>query len=693
MTAVYKRELRSYFTSMVGYVFLAVLVFFVGIFFLANNLFAGYPKFSLVLSNVLFILIICISVLTMKSFAEERRSRTDQMLLTYPVSLGSVVLGKYLAMVTVFALPMALFCLCPLIINAAGTAYLAQDYATILAFFLMGCVYIAVGMFISALTESQIIAAVGTFAVLAVLYFWSSLVSFLPSALADVLGTFAFTDAFYNFSDLNVFDVGALVLYLSVAAFFVFLTVQMLRRKRGANTAVATVIALAIVVVVNLIMGQVPSNWKEIDLSDSKIYTISEEGKAYLSELEQPVEIIVFSTEDELDFTVYNTSGAQVNLSLSRFLNSYAAQSDKVSLRYVDTVAHPTAAQEYETTSDTIVVRCEATGKQKVLTYYDLIPYDATYMMYYQQFVATGFDGEGGLTAAIDSVTNESSRKIYQLTGHAETELGETVQAAIEKVNIELDSVSLLKDGIPEDCDLLIAQAPGSDLADSELEMLREYLSSGGQVMVLTSGRYDLPNWRALLEEYGLQLETGIVMDGQRNYAQLGSDGVFAIDPVLSTESSVTSNISDTSQALLLYPGGMTQVDPARDTITVTPFMTTSSQGYLYTGEGQDLLQGTYVLGAVAEEGDGRLIAISVDSLVDESLVTAYSGMSNLTLFMQAATDAFEDVSHITIAAKSLGITYNLVSNVRMWGLLYVIVIPLGVLAGGFVYWFKRRKQ
>lgn len=693
MKAIYKRELRSYFNSMVGYVFIAALVFFVGIFFLANNLFSGYPKFSATLANVLFILIICISVLTMKSMAEERRSRTDQMLLTYPVSLGGVVLGKYLAMVTVFAIPVALFCLCPLIINATGTAYLAQDYATLLAFFLMGCVFIAVGMFISALTESQIIAAVGTFAVLLVLYFWSSLVSFLPDAAANVLGAFAFTDAFYNFSNLNVFDVGGLVLYLSMAALFVFLTAQVLRRKRGARTAVTTVIVLAIVVVVNLIMGQVPSNLKELDMSDNKLYTISQETRDYLDALEQPVEIIVFATEEELDFTVSNSSGTSVNISLARFLNRYAAQSDKVSLRYVDTVAHPTAAQEYETTSDTIVVRCEATGKQKVLTYYSLIPYDATYMMYYQQFVATGFDGEGSITAAIDSVTNESSRTIYQITGHAETELGESAQAAIEKVNVDLDTVSLLKDGIPEDCDLLLANAPGTDLADSELEMLREYLASGGQVMVLISGRYDLPNWKTLLAEYGLQLEYGVVMDAKRNYAQMGGDGLFVIDPVLSSESSVTSDISDTSQALLMYPGGMTQIDPARETITVTPFMTTSSEGYLYVGEDQDLVQGTYVLGAVAKEGEGRLIAISVESLVDETLVTAYSGMSNLTLFMRAATDAFEDVSHITIPAKSLTTTYNMVSNVRAWGLLYVIIIPLGVLVGGFVYWMKRRKR
>ncbi len=693
MKAIYKRELRSYFNSMVGYVFIAALIFFVGIFFFANNLFSGYPKFSATLGNVLLILIICIAILTMKSMAEERRSRTDQMLLTYPVSLGSVVIGKYLAMVTVFIIPVALFCLCPLIIEATGTAYLAQDYASLLAFFLLGCMYIAVGMFISSLTESQIIAAVGTFGALLVLYFWSDLVSFLPDAVGSVLGTFAPTDAFYNFVDLNVFDVSALVLYLSLTAFFVFLTVQVLRRKRGAQTAVLSVIVLAIVVVVNLIMGQVPTNYKELDISDNKIYTVSDEALEYLGTLEEEVEIIVFATEEELDFAVSNTSGTQVNISLSRYLNSYAAKSNKISLRYVDTVAHPTTAAEYDTTSDTIVVRCEATGKQKVLSFYDLIPYDVTYMMYYSTFVATGFDGDGALTSAIDNVTNESNRKFYQMTGHSETELGETAANAIDKVNVELGSINLLKEAIPEDCDLLIANAPTVDLADDELVILQEYLASGGQVMALLSGRIELPNWNALLAEYGLQMEYGLIMDGQRNYSQMSGDGLFVIDPVLSTSSSVTEDISDNSQALLMYPGGMTQIDPARDTITVTPFMTTSSEGYLYAGEGQDLVQGQYVLGAVAEEGESRLIAISSEYMVEEGLLTAYSGMSNLSIFMQAATDSFEDVSDITIPTKSLTTTHNLVSNVGMWGIAYVIFIPLIVLVGGLIYWIKRRKQ
>ncbi len=180
MKAIYKRELKSYFQSMVGYAFIAFLMLFTGIYFTAYNLHSGYPYFGYALSGSMFIFLVAVPILTMRSFAEERKSKTDQLLLTAPVRVTGIVLGKYLAMVTVYAIPCLLYCLYPLAIKAQGTAYLKTDYVAIAVFFLVGCVYIAVGMFLSSLTESQIIAAVSTFAALLVLYLWSGLVSFLP---------------------------------------------------------------------------------------------------------------------------------------------------------------------------------------------------------------------------------------------------------------------------------------------------------------------------------------------------------------------------------------------------------------------------------------------------------------------------------------------------------------------------------
>ena len=149
MLAIYKRELKSYFHSMTGCVFIAFLVMFTGIYFMAYNLNAGYPYFSYTLSGSLIVFLVGIPLLTMRSFSEERKTKTDQLLLTAPVSLTKVVLGKYFAMVTVLAVPNVIFCLFPLLIKLQGTAYLLVDYSSIAVFFLLGCVYLAIGMFMS----------------------------------------------------------------------------------------------------------------------------------------------------------------------------------------------------------------------------------------------------------------------------------------------------------------------------------------------------------------------------------------------------------------------------------------------------------------------------------------------------------------------------------------------------------------
>ena len=233
MKAIFKRELRGYFHGMMGYVLTAFLMAATGLYFLALNLGYGLTDFSYyTLYRTLFILLLYVPVLTMRSLAEERRTRTDQLLLTSPVTLTGVVLGKYFAMVTVFLIPVALMAFCPLIIAMNGEARLLSDYAALFAFFLMGCVFLAIGMFLSSLTESQIISAVSTFAVLLILYLWDDLTGFLPSALGDLLSAFSFTQTFYNFVQYSMFDLGGVVLYLSLAGLFVFLTIQGLQKRR-----------------------------------------------------------------------------------------------------------------------------------------------------------------------------------------------------------------------------------------------------------------------------------------------------------------------------------------------------------------------------------------------------------------------------------------------------------------------------
>ena len=175
MTAIFKKELKSYLTSMIGYVFIAFILVVVGIYFGIYNLSNGYPEMGMTLSSVTFIFLIVTPILTMRILAEEKRQKTDQMLLTSPVSVFGIVMGKFLSLVCVFLIPVIVVSFYPVILGTLGTINYGVSYAAILGFFLLGCATLSIGLFISSTTESQVIAAVLSFAILFLTYIMSGL--------------------------------------------------------------------------------------------------------------------------------------------------------------------------------------------------------------------------------------------------------------------------------------------------------------------------------------------------------------------------------------------------------------------------------------------------------------------------------------------------------------------------------------
>lgn len=191
MTAIYKKELRSYLTSMFGYIFMFFILLMTGIYFTAYNLQSAYPVIGPTLSSVTFIFLIAVPVLTMRILAEEKKQKTDQMLLTAPVSVADIILGKYLALVTIYAVPIVIIALYPLVMSSFGTVSLPMAYTALLGFFLLGCADIAIGVFLSSVTESQVIAAVLSFIVLFVCYIISGVSSFFPQTAMTSMLAFA----------------------------------------------------------------------------------------------------------------------------------------------------------------------------------------------------------------------------------------------------------------------------------------------------------------------------------------------------------------------------------------------------------------------------------------------------------------------------------------------------------------------
>lgn len=285
MLAIYKKELRSYFNSMIGYVFMAFFLVIIGIYFCVENLFIGYANFEYTLSAITFIFVLLVPLLTMRLMAEENKQKTDQLLFTSPITASSIVIGKLLAVFTIFALVMLITCLYPIILTLYGTIPLASAYAGIFAFIMLGAAYLSIGLFISALTDSQVVAAVISFVVFLFTVLMEGLSGMIPSdnktaiivftallivvcillyrmmrnltiavgvgiiveaailvvyklkpslydgSVKNFFGWLSVNSRFNNFS-LGIFDVSAVVYYLSITVLFAFLTVQVIKKKR-----------------------------------------------------------------------------------------------------------------------------------------------------------------------------------------------------------------------------------------------------------------------------------------------------------------------------------------------------------------------------------------------------------------------------------------------------------------------------
>ena len=285
MLAVIKKEFLTYFKSMTGYIFMACLLFFVGLFFVMNNLLSMSPEYNGVLSNITFVFMLVVPILTMRLMAEEARQKTDQLLLTSPISLTKIVLGKYLGAVSVLFLTLVITWIYPVILSTMGSVNWPEVIGGYIGFFLFGAALIAVGLFISSTTDNQVIAAVVTFTALLLLWFIDVIAQSLPTdrtsgmifagiliaaiafifymaaknllvsagilvvgllgelagyllkptffdgLIGKVLNWFSLLSRYEDFS-MGILNISPIIYYLSFSGVFLFLTVRMLEKKR-----------------------------------------------------------------------------------------------------------------------------------------------------------------------------------------------------------------------------------------------------------------------------------------------------------------------------------------------------------------------------------------------------------------------------------------------------------------------------
>lgn len=697
MRAIYKRELRSYLHTVTGALFITATLVLIGIYFTAYNLLRGYPYVSYALSSSSFLFMITIPILTMKILADERKNKTDQLILTAPISVGKIVLAKYFAMVTILLMAIAVVCIYPIALSFFGEIPFGESYTAILGYTLFGMTGIAIGMLISSMCESQVIAAVLTFLVIFVGYMMDGICSLISSSgniVTTVLQCFDLVEPLDNLFS-GIFDIAGVVYYLSLIVLFIFLTTQSIQKRRwsistrslktGAYSSTLIIIVFAAVIMANLTVTELPADITQLDVTSQKLYSLTDDTKTLMKRLEQDVTIYVISSEESSDTTVDKT------------LARYEQLSDHIRVEYKDPLVSPNFYKSFadSVSSNSLIV--VSGDRSKVIDYYDLYEQEFDYYTYSSS--VTGYDAEGQITSAIDYVTNEELPMIYQLEGHGEASLESSFTEVLSKENVEITTINLLQyDEVPEDAAAILLLSPTTDLSSDDADKIISYLQNGGKAVIsVTLTENEMPNFDRVLEAYGVTNTYAMVIENDRNY--YSQSPYYLLPEIQSSE--LTSEIYNQKYIFAPYTMGL-DFNLDSEERTVESFLTTSGNAYakadplnvstLEYEEGDT--QGTFTVGALITEGDTEVAVIASGYVFTESADSMVSG-ANSTLFGNIVAKFAGKEDSVSIAAKSYSMDNITVSQsgVILLGVLFTIALPLLILIAGVFVWIRRRKR
>ncbi len=707
MKAIYKRELKSYFCSFTGWLFVAVNLFVMGLYFIVYNMLMGYPTIAYVLQSIVFTFIVTIPILTMRTLSEERKNKTDQLILTAPVSVGKIVLGKYFALVTVLFLPTAFMGILPLFLMQGGEFRLGVSYASLLGFFLYGCLALAVGLFLSSLTESVVIAAVLSFGALFLGYIMPGISNLLTttgtSAVTTVIGNIlSCFDMVSRFDTLSsgYLELEAVVYYLTATGLALFCTAQTIQKRRynvsggglkiGAYSVTGILLMIALTVAVNLGLNYVPEQYSSFDLTENRLYALTDETKAFLSELSEDVTIYVLAEEGAGD------------TDLSKTLERMADQSGHIIVKYVSPAKNPNFYQNYtdaQPSSNSLIV--EGQKRSTVVDYGDIYAYEMDYSTYSYQ--TTGYDGEGQTVSAIAYVTTEDMPVFYTIGGHGELELEEKFLNTITKENVAYETLMLhTVDEIPEDAQGVILNALTGDYTKEDAEKIIAYLQKGGNALIVsTMAEGEMTNFKSILDFYGISEVDGTIVEQDRNFYY--QNPYYLFPEIASAE--VTEPLSD-GLVFAPFSKGLSY-DDTTDEIHYTPLLTTSSSAFSKTditdnsdySKGADDIDGPFTVSVEVEKstedgGVSHAFVVGGESLFT-SLADEMAPGNNVKLFSSMISSLADHEFSVAIPVKSLSMP-NLVFKAQtayIAAVLCVIVIPLATLTAGLVVWLRRRRR
>lgn len=519
MSAVYTKELSSYFKSPLGYICLAVYYLFGGQFLLMQIQYTGTNDISGIFSNMYVVVLLTLPLFTMRLLSEEKKMRTDQALLTAPVSLNEVVWGKFLAAFTLYVIGISVCILYFLVLSSLSSAVFSIFIGNFLGLALLGAALLSIGLFVSALTESQMLAAVGTFACMLFIMLLDGLSGILPASLSFLekpLAALSFSGRYYDFT-AGLFRLPHVIFFLSVMLVFQFLTVRVLDKNRWVasrrvkNTTysiVVTLVFLAVVVLFNVVFSLILDRLPSLDLTENNIYELTEDSVKAVEPLDREVEIIVCYDEEGLRSSEYGKQTDEI-------LKSYTRHNGNIHVRFADLLKEPELAAEYAdygVQENCIIIRSDK--RIKVVSLNDCVETEINYSNYSYIYKSKA---EQVLTSGILYVTEDSVMRVSVLTGHSETGCKEII-SYLEENNYVVSEQNITTEEIDSEAEIAFLLGPMTDYTSQELEKLDRFLDNNGEFgkQLIFAASHDqpvLPNLESFLSEWGIGIGNSLLVE------------------------------------------------------------------------------------------------------------------------------------------------------------------------------------
>lgn len=707
MKAILKKELKSFFYAPVGYVCVAAISALYG-FFYYQVMMTGSSSYVTAVYSMLFSFdMMLIPVITMKSLAEERKNKTEQALLTAPIAVWQIVAGKFLACFFVFFIASTMGLLPALVLERFGNPPWGIIIGNYIGTLLYGGAMIAIGIFLSSLTTSQVISAIATFAVSVSLMYVDAIAASMPyDILAGLFKGISFYSR-YAYLTRGLFYIPSLFYFTGIMLFFLYLTAGRLE-GRSARTVyqIKVVLVGLIVVVVNLAAWQAARRFPgmNIDLTAQKLNSLSKEAGEIAEKVDRPTTVYVMADEEAArEDGLYASYGIQYSQVVS-LLERFEQINPLIEVEFRVPEANPALMSEYaqENLSEGSIVM-KTDRRYQVLGISDLFVQ--------MQDTKTGaysfyFEADSALANALSYVNQEWVPQLVIATGHGEM-MDENSRQAFEKVmeqqGVAVSQIQFMTEKIPEETDILWLPTPTTDYTEEEIEKLRKYLSkdNAGKNRTLFVTAYpsqgELPRLSEFLEEWGIRIEEGVVCERDESKMLLTAEDTIFVEgnPVI---------LGEKEYPLLLAPvsSAITLLFQTNDDIVVQPLWTTSEQAYIREGK-QEQETGELTVASYSYKEYRKADRVAYGNVVvaGSSLALAAPYINTDTFSNQAfLTDLFQKITnaHKKSVVMSRQVELNQVDitasrqTINLVGIgIFTVTLPCLILITGGIVFCKRR--